>query len=230
MDINADIGEEFPFDGALMNVVTSVNVCCGAYAGSPELTRETVRRALEKGLNVGAHPGFPDRDGFGRAAPDEENLAASMADVERQIVWFLTQFKTSYIKFHGALYNLISHEKQFKSAEYLNLIDLLKSCHVPLMGIPGTGMAKLAELSGLGLIKEGFVDRRYTDDGYLVPRSEAEAVITSRAESRTRVTLLAPRVDSLCIHGDEPGCLEMAIMVRSALAEEGYAISATSSK
>ena len=229
-DINADIGEGFENDNVLMDIISTASVCCGSHAGSRELTRETVRRAGIAGVRVGAHPGFPDRENMGRATPEPGEFYAYMVDVEQQIVWFLTQFKSSHIKFHGALYNMIAREKQFSSPEYRLLIDLLKSCHVPLMGLPGTGIARLAELSGLGFIKEGFADRRYTEDGFLVPRSAPEAIITSPAEARTRVTLLAPRVDTICVHGDEPNCVAVATMVRAALIEDGYEVAHWSSR
>lgn len=218
VDLNVDIGEGFAYDAELLHFATSANVCAGEHAGSWELTMATVQRCLEAGVRIGMHPGYPDRAGMGRislSAGSEKTYAESVA---RQIERFYFFVPAAYLKPHGALYNDASGDVE---ASLRMIEEACRRFQLPLMGLPGTAMEKIAPA---GFIREGFADRAYRPDGRLVPRTEAGAVLTSAAEVKRQTLALAERVDSICLHGDTPGCVGFAERVYATLVDAGFEV------
>lgn len=221
VDINVDIGEGFPFDEALLDIATSASVCCGIHAGSPDLTTLTVERCRRHNVRLGAHPGFPDRDGMGRRLPSSGDAPEWFRSVRDQTQGFVAEYKPAYIKPHGALYNLLAGG----SSAPVELIgfgvayaDFLCELGVPVMLLPVSPVAQRLASQGL-LIREGFADRAYTKLGRLMSRSEPGAVLSDPEEIAGQVRSLTKSVESICIHGDTPNCLDLARLVEQTLAE-----------
>jgi len=221
IDLNADVAES-PDDLALLDVVTSANVCCGAYAGGEELMLDACERAVERGVVVGAQVGYPDREGFGRRPqePTDDELVATL----REQLDLLAEVadavgaRVAYVKPHGALYNTVVHDERQAAA----VVEAVAPYGLPLLGLPGAASLRLAAADGLQVVAEGFADRAYTPDGLLMPRSEPGAVLTDVDAVAAQALRLAPQVDSLCVHGDSPGALDLARAVRAALADAGH--------
>jgi UPF0271 protein len=223
IDLNADLGEGFPNDGALLAQVTSASVSCGAHAGEVETIRGTLREAKARGVQVGAHPGYPDREGFGRR---ERSMTA--AEVERLI---LAQFgdlaslakevgvTLGFVKPHGALYH--QAQRQEKVAE--GVVAALQRLGLPVLGQPGSVLETRARAGGVRFIAEGFPDRRYRPDGRLVARSEPDAILHDTAEVEAQVVRLveAGLIQTLCIHGDDPRAVANAGTILAALKRQG---------
>lgn len=226
VDLNVDIGEGFAFDEALLEFATSANVCCGEHAGSWELTEATVALCERKGKRYGAHPGFPDRESMGRVLPHtipDEWLFDQVEQVGR----FVSSFPAKYFKPHGAWYQALtdsSADIDFASTEWsweycLGIVGRFK---IPAMLLAD---APIRDFVGRDWsIAEGFADRAYRPDGTLVPRSEPGAVLHDSDEIKYQVLHLAPKVDSICLHGDTPNCLEFAEMVYKTLVDHGYEV------
>ncbi|MBL8060043.1 MAG: LamB/YcsF family protein [Chthonomonas sp.] len=213
IDINADIGEGMPWDDELMEIVTSVNVGLGEHAGKWQDSLRTMEKARSKGLRVGFHPGYPDRENFGRRLPRNEDEECNWAMKVRQnldeaLVWF----EPDYIKYHGALYHR-TQDPNFSSS-LLGLWMAGKS--IPLMGMAGTAHEEMARINRQKFIREAFAERGYKD-GKLIPRGEIGAELTDLAEIIAQAKALSSQVDSICIHGDREGCVEIARAVREAL-------------
>jgi len=228
IDLNADLGESWPRwesgeDIALLDVVTSANVCCGAYAGDAELMRATCEAAVAKGVAIGAQVGYPDRDNFGRVHLDLPS-AELTGEVLSQLL-LLDEIAraaggiVSYVKPHGALYNTIVDDDVQAQA----VVDALQSLAtpLPLLGLPGSVSLSIAEASGIPIIREGFADRAYTSDGRLVPRSQPGAVLDDPAAVAAQAVKLLDSVSSICVHSDSPGAVDLARAVRSALEAHG---------
>ncbi len=242
IDLNSDLGEGDPYDDELLAIVSSCNIACGGHAGDAESMARTVLVAIENGVSVGAHPGYPDREGFGREsrflAGDAlyESLTEqveALADVAAELGTRLT-----HVKPHGALYN-----DAVGDSELSDIIARVTS-EVPgspaLMGMANTEMHKAAERHGLAFIAEAFVDRAYESDGTLVSRKEPGAVHGELSVATTQAVGLATRgqvtardgeiisvdADTLCIHGDTPGAAEAARAVRDVLESHGVEIRA----
>ncbi|HEY8308927.1 MAG TPA: 5-oxoprolinase subunit PxpA [Gemmatimonadaceae bacterium] len=244
VDLNADVGEGFGRyaldDSELLGVVTSASIACGFHAGDPMVMRDVVGRARDRGVVIGAHPGYPDLVGFGR-----REMAATPAEIEAFVVYQIGALhavcvaagcRLRYVKAHGALYNRAARDVPAADA-------LARAVHsvdpsLALLGLAGSAMMGAAERVGLRGISEVFVDRAYNNDGTLVPRSESGAVlsdvtaITGRALSmietgmvRTRAgTTIRVRAESLCTHGDGPQALEIVRAVRAHLENAGITI------
>ena len=219
IDLNADIAEGFPNDLELMNFVSSINICSGAYAGSPELTAEIFRKGREKGLRVGAHIGFPDRQSMGRKELSEGYPQDWQWSVQSQI---RDSGSYSYIKPHGALYHWLANAPE--DSGYL--WDAIEEMEKPFMGMPGTGHETQCRRRGLRLISEGFCERGYDKYGHLIPRTEPDAVIHDLDAICEQALRLAGKVDSICIHGDREDAAMVAYIVRDRLMKEGYKITA----
>ncbi len=242
IDLNSDLGEGDPYDDELLAIVSSCNIACGGHAGDAESMARTVLVAIENGVSVGAHPGYPDREGFGREsrflAGDAlyESLTEqveALADVAAELGTRLT-----HVKPHGALYN-----DAVGDSELSDVIARVTS-EVPgspaLMAMANTEMQKAAERHGLDFIAEAFVDRAYESDGTLVSRKEPGAVHGELSVATTQAVGLATRgqvtardgevisveADTLCIHGDTPGAAEAARAVRDVLESHGVEIRA----
>lgn len=220
VDLNVDIGEGFDWDEELMQFATSVNICLGYHAGSPELTDQTLSRASQLGLRIGAHPGFPDREGFGRRYWAETGIKGP---VTRAVIRQLGKNAdlVSYIKPHGAFYNESSEHGGLVANA---LVSTLVRYRKPLMGLDGSFHVVIAESVGVPLIREGFVDRRYSIDSLLLPRKDPNSTIESIDEKVEQAVRLAETVDSLCIHGDSETSVQTIIEVRKALESAGYEV------
>jgi UPF0271 protein len=227
IDLNADLGESTERwasgeDVALLSVVTSANVCCGAYAGDDELITATCAAAVEHDVAIGAQVGYPDRDGFGRVPMDMESDALR-EEVTRQIVHLADLAKgvggrVTYVKPHGALYNTIVRDEVQAAA----VVEAVRKVGLPLVGLPGAASLRLAETAGVSVILEGFADRGYTDEGMLVPRSEPGALLDDPQDAALQaVRLLHEGVESICVHSDSPGALDIVRAVRVALEHAG---------
>ena len=237
IDINADVGESFGRwrlgdDLALLPLITSANVACGFHAGDPTTIQQTVRAAAEHGVRVGAQVSYRDLAGFGRRFMDVDP-ADLTADVTYQIGAVAAFCRTSgvelaFVKPHGALYNRIVDDPRQATAvvEALVAYDGL-----PIVTLPNSVAADVAESRGVRVIREAFADRAYTNDGRLVSRREAGAVLSQPDVIAQRVvqlvsegqvpaidgTIIPLEADTVCVHGDTPGAVEIAREVRAAL-------------
>jgi len=245
IDLNADLGEGFgesrlAQDEALLDLVSSANVACGFHAGDVTTMRDTVRAAKDRGVSIGAHPSYPDIPGFGRR---ELGLPANeiAGHVEYQIrslmdVCSLMGARISYVKPHGALYNRAVWDE--KVAEAIAKVIQKTNPELSLLGLPSSEMSKAAERHRIPFVNEAFVDRAYTKDGTLVPRTQTGAVIhdideaVERAITLVRMHTVAAndgsvvRIDarSLCVHGDNPESTAMLQSLRKRLESLGAKI------
>lgn len=246
IDLNVDIGEGFPFDRELLKFATSANVGLGEHAGSREITAETVALCREAGVRVGAHPGYPHRPSLGRdpIPPGEQKRYLDSVFVQTQ--WFVAVHGADYLKPHGAFYNdtaVVLPEgwrtendaptpygqegiflAQHPGVQFLMM--LLRVYKLPLMGLDRTAHAEVARRASKGFIREGFADRLYRDNGTLVPRDKPGAVLKDPERVADQVRRIAPKVDSICLHGDGPDCLVFAERVRKTLEDAGYEVGA----
>src|SRR5262245_30083611 len=172
IDLNADLGEGFSSDRRLLEMVTSASVCCGGHAGSADVSLQTLRDALACGVIVGAHPGYPDPENFGRR---EQTLATGqlIEVIQVQVAWLIALatgigVNIAYLKPHGAMYNQAQRQVDVASA----VARAAEALRLPLLGQPGSLMEAEAQRQRTPFIAEGFPDRRYRADGSLVPRSE----------------------------------------------------------
>ena len=228
IDLNADLGEGGPCDAELLMIVSSCNIACGGHAGDEKSMRETVALAISNDVAIGAHPSYPDRDGFGRRSAyltGDELRDSIIAQITTLNSVARDQGATlNHVKPHGALYNDAVNDRK--------LADLVASCiraTVPdaaFVGLPDSEMQHAASRYSMNFVAEGFIDRAYKDDGQLVPRSEPGAVHKSLGLVLPQAVSLVGKVDTLCIHGDTPGAAEAAAAVRDALEKQGVEIRA----
>lgn len=244
IDLNADLGESFGSwqmgdEAAILAHVSSANIACGFHAGDPAGILRTCRLAAEHGVVIGAHPGYRDLAGFGRRFIDYDR-----AELEAEIIYQVGAVRAlaaaagaevRYIKPHGALYNALAHHPGQAGA----VVRAALATDLPLMVQAGSLAATLAREAGVATIAEAFADRGYRADGTLVPRSEAGAVL-GRDEAIAQAiriattgtviavggTEIAVAADSICLHGDSPGAVELAGAIRAALAAAGVAVRA----
>ena len=227
IDLNADLGESAERwasgeDVALLGVVTSANVCCGAYAGDDELITATCETCVERDVAIGAQVGYPDREGFGRV-PMDMTPDALRDEVAEQIAHLAKLAKSvdgtvTYVKPHGALYNTIVGDE----IQAGGVVEAVREAGLPIVGLPGGASLRLARAAGVPVILEGFADRGYTDEGTLIPRSEPGALLDDPPDAALQaVRLLHEGVDSICVHSDSPGALDIVRAVRVALEYAG---------
>lgn len=215
----ADVGEGAAGDAELLPLLDAANVCCGVHAGSAQLTETTVRRCLELGVQIGAHPGYEDRRSFGR---EEAGLTAAeiAALLERQLAVVAAVARPLFLKPHGALY----HRCQSDPAAASAAARVAQQAGLGLVGQPGFGLLAAADLARIPAWREGYADRGYRADGGLVPRGVPGALLGARAAARQAVELArSGRFDVICVHGDSPGAVELAVTVRAALSAAGIA-------
>ncbi len=226
IDLNADLGESWEQwdsggDRALLEVVTSANVCCGAYAGDVELMLATTEACVERGVVVGAQVGYPDREGFGRRPMDlpSDALVAVIREQIDQLaaVADAVGAHVAYVKPHGALYNTVVHDER----QATDVVEAVAPYGLPLLGLPGSAVLRIAASEGLETVPEGFADRAYAPDGTLVPRSVPGAVLDSTEAAAAQAVRLSGTVRSICVHGDSPGAIDLARAVRAALEADG---------
>jgi UPF0271 protein len=218
IDLNADLGEGCPWDELLLDRVTSACVCCGAHAGDRDTSLRTLRWAQERGVAAGAHPGYADRDGFGRV-----ERTVSTAEVEAIVMSQVQELaklagslgsRLHFLKPHGALYNQAQRDPEVARG----VLHAARALELPVLGQPASTLAALAESLGVRLIREGFADRRYRPDGRLMPRAEPGAILEDPAEVEAQVVRLVQQgIDTLCIHGDDPRSVALADHVRTVL-------------
>ena len=245
IDLNSDLGESLGAwsmgdDAAMLDIVSSANVACGFHAGDPAGILATLKAAHARGVSVGAHVAYPDLLGFGRRDMDVAS-ADLVADVIYQIgaLQGLAQAagtRITYVKPHGALYNTIAHD----SAQALDVITAIRDvdANLALVALAGSPLVRWAQDAGLRVIAEAFADRAYTPQGALVSRREKGAVLHDSALVAQRMlrlvrdgviqaidgSLARVQAQSICVHGDSPGAVEMARAVRMALESDGVVV------
>ncbi|MGI9157948.1 MAG: LamB/YcsF family protein [Marmoricola sp.] len=245
MDLNSDLGEGFGHwnlgdDDALLGIVTSANVACGFHAGDASIMRRVCERAVDGGVAIGAQVGYRDLPGFGRRFIDIEPHALTQ-DVLYQ-VGALEAFarvagsRVAYVKPHGALYNAIVHHEEQAGAVVQALLDYDPT--LPVLGLPGSVWLRRAEEAGLTAVPEAFADRAYTPEATLVSRRLPGAVLVDPDEIARRCVAIAAGqpiidieggsltliADSICVHGDTAGAVDIARSVKEALATAGVSV------
>ena len=245
VDLNSDLGEGFGIwklgdDEALLDIVTSANVACGFHAGDPNILRRVCDAAVSRGVSIGAQVGYRDLAGFGRRSIDVD--AATLTNDVIYQIGALDGFarvagsRVRYVKPHGALYNRTVHDGEQAAAVVAALVAYDPT--LPLLGLPGSELLRHAEQAGLHTVTEAFADRGYTAQATLVPRSQPSALLHDPAEVAQRMvhmlitgrlqsvdgTEVAVSARSICVHGDSPGAVAMAVAVRKAMAEAGVEI------
>jgi UPF0271 protein len=223
MDLNCDLGElaDDRLEAALMESITSANIACGGHAGDQASMERTARLAIERGVRLGAHPGYPDRAHFGRLEmPMSEAQVAAF--VYAQILRLDAVVRglgasLTHVKPHGALYNAAVRNEPLARAIGEGVTHWNRSA--VLFGLAGSPMLEVWRGMGLAVAGEAFADRRYQPDGSLRPRRFADALITDPAEAAAQAVRLASegRAETLCVHGDTPGAVAILKAVRAAL-------------
>ena len=236
VDLNSDLGEGAGTDAAIMPLITSANIACGGHAGNESTMRSGVELAMRNKVAVGAHPGYPDRERYGRVALDMPASELSEA-VRRQIdaiVGIASRLgaRLSHVKAHGALYNQAERDAAVARTILMGIQAASGGSDLVVFAPPGSAMHTEAEGLGMRVAREGFIDRAYEPDGTLRPRTLAGALITDPAAAAAQAlsfvrdggtratdgTFLELEVDTLCVHGDTPGAPEIVRAVREAFA------------
>lgn len=249
VDLNSDMGEGFGAyrmgdDEAILNIVTSANIACGFHAGDPEIMAKTFKLAKARGVAVGAHPGFPDLWGFGRRiipyTPGEiERLVAYQIGAAEALARYAGH-RITYVKPHGALGNLTQTDADVATA----IARAIKAVNPELicMTFAGAIMARICSEMGLQVRNEVFADRAYDEEGHLVHRKVPGAVLHDPdqvAERMLRMVqagaietvsgrMLPVQIDTICVHSDTPGAIDMAAKVRRTLEHAGIAVKSLS--
>jgi UPF0271 protein len=249
IDLNADLGEGFGVwrlgdDDAMLGIVTSANVACGFHAGDPAGLLSVCTLAAERGVRIGAQVSYRDLAGFGRRFID-----VTADDLLADIVYQIGALRglaeaagstVSYVKPHGALYNTIvtNNEQAAAVAEAVRMVD----AGLPVLGLAGSAFFDEARRRGLRIVSEAFADRAYRPDGQLVSRREPGAVLDDPAAIAERVSAMVSsgsviavdgsrvevHVESVCVHGDSPGAVQVASAVRDRLQADGIDLKAFS--
>lgn len=247
VDINCDLGESFGRfklgeQEEILKYVTSANIACGFHSGDPTVMRKTVKLAIDHGVKIGAHPGLPDLNGFGRRA-----MAITPQEGYDMVVYqigalqgFLATFKEEmqHVKPHGALYNMAAKDRALAEAIAQAVYDVSPS--LILFGLADSELTRAGEKIGLRTAHEFFADRTYQADGSLTSRSEPDAMITDRGQSAAQVikavkegkvltqqqTEVALRADTVCIHGDGEHALAFAKYLKETLEKNEITITA----
>jgi UPF0271 protein len=225
IDLNCDLGEGAGSDLEILPLITTASVACGFHAGDPSTAMATIEAAIKHGVHVGAHPGYPDREHFGR-----RDLVRSEKQIFDECVYQIGALAglahaagtiLSHVKPHGALYNQAVRDPAFARP----IIAAADMFNLKIMALPGSEITRLAANR---FIAEGFADRRYCSDGSLAPRSEPNAVIDSPQEAAAQALRLARDhgVQTLCVHGDNPHAVAFVRALRGALTSAGFTIRA----
>lgn len=238
IDLNCDLGESFGIyelgrDKEILNYITSANIACGFHAGDANVMQKTVAIAIEKGVNVGAHPGFQDLYGFGR-----REMVISAKEVYNLIVYQIGALQAfvkaeggrmTHVKPHGALYNMAAKNEEMAFAIVKAVKDV--DDQLILFGLANSQLTKVGELNRLQVYHEIFADRTYQDDGSLTPRSFPNAVIADAPTAINQVLTMVNegyvtscngnnvpiKADTICLHGDNEHALQFAIKIHDAL-------------
>jgi UPF0271 protein len=235
IDLNCDLGEGCEHDRELMALITSANIACGGHAGDIETMRTSVELAKIHGVGIGAHPGYADREHFGR-----REVALAAQDLERLLVSQITALcvlgPVRHVKPHGALYNLAARDRAVADTIASTVQGIDRS--LILFAPAGSELEKAGEAHGLRVAAEVFADRTYQADGTLTPRTQPNAVIQNEEEAAARAVHIAVegmvnatdgslkylRADTICLHGDGDRAVEFARRVRGALTAAGVRI------
>jgi len=227
-------------DDEVIKYVTSANIGCGFHGGDPLVMRKTVKIARENGVGIGAHPGFPDLMGFGRRKMD-----VTPEEIKNYVLYQIGSLyafakaegeKLQHVKPHGALYNTIANDEKLSRAVMEGIAEFDKELIV--LGLASSKVINIAEETGLKVASEAFADRAYNPDGTLVSRRLPNAVITNPQEVLSRVIRMAKeekiecingeiierKIDTICVHGDSPGAVELVKVIRQGLEKEGIPV------
>jgi len=226
IDLNCDMGEleDAQHEAALMQYITSANIACGGHAGDESTMERTARLALERGVHIGAHPGYPDRANFGRI-----EMPMTAAEIEATIFEQITRLeavverldgKIVHVKPHGAIYNVAVRNGEVARAIGAGVARWNRQ--VPIFGLAGSPMLEVWREMGLPVAGEAFADRRYEPDGTLRSRKFPDALITNPEEAAAQAVRLARegRAQTICVHGDTPGAVAILKACREALTYE----------
>lgn len=239
IDLNADLGEGQD-DASILPFISSANVSCGLHAGDPAGIDRTIALAIAHGVRIGAHPGYPDREHFGR-----RELRLPAPDLRSLVLYQLGAFdalvrargaRLTHVKAHGALYNGAATDPALARAFATAVHDFRAG--LTLVGLAGSVQLDAARAAGLEARAEAFADRRYLPDGTLMPRSRPGAVLHDPAEAAAQAVQIVRdgsvtaadgsriplQAQTLCLHGDTEGALEIARAVRRALEQAGVRI------
>lgn len=247
VDLNCDLGESFGSytignDDQVIPLITSANVACGYHASDPVVMDQTLSMAKEAGIRIGAHPGFPDLMGFGR-----RNLSVSPTEAKAYVLYQLGALdafcrvhgmKMQHVKPHGAFYNMAAKDYELSRAICEGIREF--DPQLIVLALSGGELARAAEDMGLRTALEVFADRAYEEDGSLVNRRKAGAMITDEDQAVARVVRMVKekkvtavtgkdipiQADSVCVHGDGAKALAFVEKIRRALTEEGVEICA----
>ena len=227
IDLNCDVGElaDAAHEAALMEHITSANIACGGHAGDEAMMERTVRLALERGVRIGAHPGYPDRENFGRL-----EMALAPAEIERTVFEQIERLEAVvrragaavvHVKPHGALYNVAARDETVARA--IGAAVARWNPRATLFGLAGSRSLEVWRGMHLAVIAEGFADRRYEADGSLRSRRLPGALITDPGEAAAQAVELARagRAQTICVHGDTPGAVAILRACREALDAAG---------
>jgi len=236
LKLNSDLGEGIGNEARIMPLIDQANIACGGHAGDEETMRECVRLAREHGVEIGAHPGYPDRENFGRRSMqlEEEQLRELLAEQIGRLreIARAEGVDLAYVKPHGALYNDMMRDPELFERIVAAVAEIDPKLRLMILSTPeGERYEAIARRYGIGLIHELFADRHYTPEGKLVPRSEPDAVIHDPEDVLERIrhyrerghllcrkgTPLKLRGDSLCVHGDNPEAIALVEALRGVL-------------
>lgn len=238
IDLNADLGECGEQDAALMALASSVNIACGGHAGDEESIRRAVELAIHAQVAIGAHPGYEDTANFGRK-PMHLSTAEIRSLILRQLERILRIHpQLHHVKPHGALYNQANRDEAMAEALVAAIAEAQP--HTILYCPPHGALTKAASQIKLTTCAEAFIDRRYQEDGNLRPRTEYRALIENIDEAVSQAISIATQktvttsngstipmeAKTLCLHGDNPGALDLLRLTRSSLEEAGIVIMA----
>lgn len=226
IDLNADLGEGAGTDAELMPLISSANLCCGAHAGDEDTIRKSIQLAIAQNVAIGAHPGYADREHFGRI-PFDEPPSGLLENLNRQVEQLAKWVRETgsairYIKPHGALYNQAASDPRFARI----VLELGQRFQLPLLVMPGTVVETLCKQHNVPTIPEGFADRAYKPNGTLVSRTEPNAVLHDVADVVKQVRWLQDtlHVRTICVHGDSPGAVAFTAAIRGELVKQGISI------
>jgi UPF0271 protein len=242
VDLNADLGEGAGHDDELLELVSSASIACGFHAGDPVSIFASIRAARERGVAVGAHPSFADRENFGRI-----DVVLPAGEVFTNVAYQLGAFQAlataagarmNHVKAHGALYNMAVRDE--KLAEAIAHAALATDSALLLFAPGGSALERAAQFAKLRVVREVFADRNYLADGSLVPRTRPDALLHDPEEAAGRVLRMlregvvrsvegqdvAVSAETICLHGDTPGAVQFARALRARLEKEGVLISA----
>lgn len=228
IDLNADLGEGGSEDEALLRLVSSANIACGGHAGDEATMRRAIESAMASGVAIGAHPSYEDRDHFGRRALVMP--LHTVTDFVQRQVGHIASIATAmgaglhHVKAHGSLYNQADRDTALATAVVKGITAI--SPDLVLYAPPAGALAAAGRAAGLTICAEGFADRRYLENGALMPRAEPGAVISNVGEAVAQAMEIAANgvVETLCVHGDGPTAVAILRALRERLEDSGYRI------